>query len=101
MLAGWGCILFEIFAGSADKASDEVSDAVKQSFSNMCFLVRVGWAIYPLGYAALLISSGPDTEEALNVIYNIADFLNKIGFVLARWSCAKGETHGAEAALLA
>merc|ERR1712183_854378 len=98
-MAGWGFILFEIFAGSAGKASDDVSDAVKQSFSNLRLIVLVGWAIYPLGYAALLVSSGADTEKALNVIYNIADFLNKIGFVLACWSCAKSETGGAKALL--
>merc|ERR1712146_652921 len=99
-LAGWGFILFEIFAGSAGKASDDVSEAVKQSFANMRLIVLVGWAIYPLGYAALLVASGPATEKALNVIYNIADFLNKIGFVLACWSCAKSETDE-KAALLA
>merc|ERR1712046_567226 len=45
-LAGWAFILFEIFAGSAANASSDVSDAVKQSFSNMRLIVLVGWAIY-------------------------------------------------------
>merc|ERR1711874_7428 len=62
-LAGWAFILFEIFAGSAANASSDVSDAVKQSFSNMRLIVLVGWAIYPLGYAALLVASGPATEK--------------------------------------
>merc|ERR1712146_756789 len=30
--------------------------------------------------------------EALNVTYNIADFVNKIAFVLACWSCAKSDS---------
>merc|ERR1712207_76864 len=83
-MCGWGFILFEIFMGSAGKgASEEVTDAVKQSFSNMRLIVLAGWAIYPAGYMALLVASGPETSKALNVIYNIADFTNKIGFVLA------------------
>merc|ERR1712157_523630 len=85
-MCGWGFILFEIFMGSAGKgASEEVTDAVKQSFSNM----------------PLLVASGPETSKALNVIYNIADFANKIGFVLACWSCAKSESEETKAALLA
>merc|ERR1712166_1703727 len=31
-------------------------------------------------------------RTSLNVTYNIADFVNKIGFVLACWSCAKADT---------
>jgi len=30
-------------------------------------------------------------DTTLNVIYNIADLLNKIGFVLSCWSCAKSD----------
>merc|ERR1711988_1659472 len=31
----------------------------------------------------------------LNVIYNIADFVNKIAFVLSCWSCAKADSEKA------
>merc|ERR1711904_610929 len=39
-LAGWGFILFEIFA----------SEAGATSFNTMRMIVTVGWAIYPAGY---------------------------------------------------
>merc|ERR1712118_199772 len=50
-LAGWAFILFEIFAGESANACGDgnVSDAVKQSFSNMRLIVSAGWCIYPLG----------------------------------------------------
>merc|ERR1711907_20117 len=96
-MAGWAFILFEIFAGESAQASgtDGVSDAVKQSFNNMRIIVSLGWAIYPAGYFLGQINSSAGAAEALNVTYNIADFVNKIAFVLACWSCAKTDSEAA------
>merc|ERR1711907_297501 len=96
-MAGWGFILFEIFAGESAQASDasNVSEAVKQSFNNMRIIVSLGWAIYPAGYFLGQINDSAGATEALNVTYNIADFVNKIAFVLACWSCAKTDTEAA------
>merc|ERR1712048_584929 len=44
---------------------------------------------------------GAVDETFLNVLYNIADFVNKIAFVLACWSSAKAESEGKKDALLA
>merc|ERR1711884_839968 len=94
-MAGWGFILFEIFAGESGTCSAGCSEAVKQSFNNMRIIVSLGWCIYPLGYFfGFLMGSVNDT--VLNVIYNIADFVNKIGFVLCCWSCAKSDSEGAD-----
>jgi len=91
--AGWGFILFEIFAGeSADACKDDcVSDAVHHSFNNMRIIVSLGWSIYPIGYYLGALTGG-ENATVLNVVYNIADFVNKIGFVLACWSCAKADS---------
>jgi len=89
-MLGWFFILFEIFAGEAGGVAGECSAAVATSFSNMRLIVTIGWAIYPAGYLfGYLLGSVDDTT--LNVIYNIADLLNKIGFVLSCWSCAKSD----------
>merc|ERR1711988_669664 len=86
-LCGWGFILFEVFAGEAGSALSGCSEAVTTSFKNMRLIVSLGWSIYPLGYLfGYLLGAVDDT--VLNVIYNIADFVNKIAFVLACWSCA-------------
>jgi len=99
-MLGWVFILFEIFAGESGNAcaTSGVSDAVKQSFSNMRLIVSVGWAIYPLGYVLGCLTGAAD-ETALNVVYNIADFVNKIGFVLSCWSCAKSDSEKGDALL--
>merc|ERR1712124_11895 len=94
-MAGWGFILFEIFAGESASASGSSSVYVQQSFNNMRLIVSLGWAIYPAGYFFGTLTTSA-SSEALNVIYNIADFVNKIAFVLACWACAKSESLGQE-----
>merc|ERR1712063_81821 len=96
-LCGWGFILFEIFCGESAQASGatNVSEAVKQSFNNMRIIVSLGWAIYPAGYFLGQINDSAGAAQALNVTYNIADFVNKIAFVLACWACAKTDTEAA------
>jgi len=97
-MIGWGAILFEIFAGEAAQAakSDNVNRYVKESFSTMTYIVSIGWSIYPLGYffGYMLNAVKP---EPLNVIYNLADFVNKIAFCLAIWNSAKSSTLDAPA----
>merc|ERR1719364_605853 len=88
-LCGWGFILMEIFSGEAGGTAAGCSEAVATSFNNMRLIVTVGWAIYPLGYFLGVLCKLPGSEGVLNVVYNIADFVNKIGFVLSVWSAAK------------
>merc|ERR1712241_69825 len=90
-LCGWAFILFEIFAGEAGGTAGDCSPAVASSFSQMRMIVTVGWSIYPLGYLFGYLLGAVD-EVYLNVIYNIADLVNKIAFVLACWSCAKDDS---------
>merc|ERR1711974_19822 len=91
-LAGWAFILFEIFAGEAGKtAADGSNKYVAASFTTMRFIVSVGWSIYPLGYFFGYLM-GAVEDSALNLVYNLADFVNKIAFCLAIWSSAKSST---------
>ena len=92
-LAGWFYILFEIFSGEAGKlaGSERVNKHVKASFGTMRFIVTVGWSIYPLGYFFGYLQ-GAVSAQALNLVYNLADFVNKIGFCLAIWASAKNST---------
>jgi bacteriorhodopsin len=93
-ICGWGFILFEIFAGEGGKVASEareVSDAVRSAFNIMRFIVSIGWSIYPLGYFFGYLL-GAVSDDPLNLIYNLADFVNKIWFCLAIWGAAKTET---------
>ena len=60
----------------------------------MRMIVTVGWAIYPLGYVFGYLTGGVDAES-LNVIYNLADFINKIAFGLIIWAAAMSSAGGA------
>ena len=87
-VAAWIYILFEIFSGEAGKAmKGSGNKALKSAFSAMRMIVTIGWAIYPLGYLFGYLAGGVDSNT-LNVIYNLADFVNKIAFGVVIWSCA-------------
>merc|ERR1711976_777384 len=99
-MCGWFFILQEIFVGEAEGNVSGCSEAVATSFNNMRMIVTVGWSIYPLGYLFGYLLGAVD-ETFLNVIYNVADFVNKIAFVLSCWACAKADTAGKNTVLLA
>ena len=91
-MAGWAYILYEIFAGEAGRVSAESApEAVQKSFGTMRLIVTIGWAIYPLGYFLGYLNGAADAVT-LNVIYNIADVVNKIAFVGVIWAAANAET---------
>merc|ERR1711907_526853 len=98
-LCGWAFILFEVFAGESAQASGDCSEAVKASFNNMRIIVSLGWSIYPAGYFFGFLTGAVD-DQILNVVYNIADFVNKIAFVLCCWSCAKTDSEPAKETLM-
>jgi len=89
---GWVFILYEIFAGEASKvAASQATPAVKMSFNLMKWTVTVGWSVYPLGYFFGYLAGGTN-EATLNIVYNLADVLNKIAFGLFIWYAANEET---------
>jgi len=87
-MAGWIYILYEIFSGEAGKAAAKSGNkSLVTAFGAMRMIVTVGWAIYPLGYIFGYLTGGVDAES-LNVVYNLADFVNKIAFGLVIWAAA-------------
>jgi len=83
-------IVYEIWLGSAKKLATEAGGAVLQAHKLLCWFVLVGWAIYPIGYMA----GTPGWYESLfgglnlDVVYNIGDAINKIGFGLVIYNLA-------------
>ena len=87
-MAGWIYILYEIFSGEAGRSvAKSGNKPFVTSFSSLRMIVCVGWAIYPLGYIFGYLIDSVD-GESLNVIYNLADFINKIAFGLIIWIAA-------------
>jgi len=97
-MIGWAYILYEIFMGEASRINAQSAPpSVQSAFKTMRMIVTVGWAIYPVGYFfGYLTGSSPETSaNALNIIYNLADVLNKIAFGLIIWTVAVSETEAA------
>ena len=95
-MAGWLYILYEIFTGEAGKlCAKSVNKAMVKAFEIMRMILTIGWAIYPLGYVFGYLTGGIDSNT-LNVIYNFADFINKIAFGLVIWVAATANTSGSE-----
>merc|ERR1719440_2651656 len=71
-LAGWGFILFEIFAGEAGNTAkdNKINEYVQSSFSTMRLIVTAGWSIYPLGYFFGYLL-GSVESCSLNLVYNL------------------------------
>lgn len=84
-MAGWIYIIYEIFAGEASQISAaQGTEASKTAFNALRLIVTIGWAIYPIGY----IVEPSMGAGALNVVYNLADFVNKIAFGVVIWVAA-------------
>jgi bacteriorhodopsin len=83
-------IVYEIWLGEASKLAKAAGGNVLEAHKILCWFVLVGWAIYPLGY--MLGTEGWYTsilgKGNVDVAYNIADAINKIGFGLVIYSLA-------------
>ena len=91
-MIAWVYIIYEIFLGETAAANASSGNAASQSaFNTIKWIVTVGWAIYPVGYALGYFAGGVN-NEALNIVYNLADLINKTAFGLAIWAAAKADS---------
>ena len=92
-MAGWLYIIYEIFAGEASQISAANGTAASQTaFNALRLIVTVGWAIYPIGY---ILGAADGGAAGLNLIYNLADFVNKIAFGVVIWVAATSSSERA------
>ena len=88
-MAGWLYIIYEVFSGEASKLSVSSGNPGGQfAFNTLRIILTAGWFIYPAGYYFGHLSGSPDWNTT-NVVYNLADLINKTGFGLAIWAGAK------------
>ena len=91
-MIGWLIIIYEIFAGEASKINaSNANESSQYAFKTVRAIVTFGWAIYPIGYF-LGYFTGGDWTNTLNIVYNVADFVNKIAFSLVIYQAAKMDT---------
>ena len=84
------------FGEVAQLAEKSNSDVVKRGVRTLAWFVLVGWAIYPIGYMCMdggwLNTAMGWGSENVDLWYNIADAINKIGFGLVVYNIAVTES---------
>lgn len=99
---GYVYIVYEVFAGDIAKLTKQSNSP---ALANAMFLLKIfitlGWSIYPIGYMVLPgnLLSGVFEVKSIDLFYNIADAINKIGFGLVIYSVATAETAKARKAV--
>lgn len=95
---GYVMIAYEVWFGSAKKLASGSNDPVLQkAFSTLGWFIFAGWAIYPIGYMTIETGwlAGMIPGNAMDIIYNIGDAVNKIGFGLVIYTLAISKTQHA------
>ncbi len=92
---GYLYIVYEVFAGDVAKlAKSSDSPALGRAMFLLKIFITLGWSIYPIGYMVLQgnLLSGLFEVSSIDLFYNLADAINKIGFGLVIYSVAIAET---------
>ena len=63
-----------------DAKKAEKARRTQLAFTYMTYILTFGWAIYPLGYLYGEGVFGDEDLDMLNIVYNIADVVNKTAF---------------------
>ena len=102
----WLYIIYEIFRGEAAILNKESkNEAGQMGFAALKWIVTIGWAIYPIGYLygleettilGVRITNTAYSLELINIIYNLADLVNKTAFGIAIWLAAKKDSEKRE-----
>ncbi len=89
-------IVYLIWFGEVAKLANNSGPAVAKANKALAWFVLVGWAIYPIGYIAgteggifgIKLFQG----LSMDIVYNIGDAINKIGFGLVIYALAQSES---------
>jgi sensory rhodopsin len=88
-------IVYLVWFGEVAKLAMNAGAAVAKAVKTLGWFVLVGWAIYPIGYIAGTAGGlfGMRVFEGLSmdIVYNIGDAINKIGFGLVIYALAQAD----------
>ncbi len=93
---GYIYILYTAWFGEVKRLGDASGNSVVvRGIRTLAWFVLVGWAIYPIGYMCMpggWLNTGLGwTSQNVDLFYNIADAINKIGFGLVVYAIAKSD----------
>lgn len=103
---GYLYILYVVWFGEVKTLADNSNNpAVVRGVRALAWFVLVGWAIYPIGYMCMpggWLNVGLGWESSnVDLFYNIADAVNKIGFGLVIYGIAVSDGYADEKAVTA
>ncbi len=88
-------IVYLVWFGDVAKLANNAGPAVAKAVRTLGWFVLVGWAIYPIGYIAGTKGGlfGMEVLQgvSLDIVYNIGDAINKIGFGLVIYALAQSD----------
>ena len=88
---GYVYVLYTAWMGEVAQLATKSGDpSVVQGIRSLAWFVLVGWAVYPIGYMCMPGGwlSGILEPKNVDLFYNIADAINKIGFGLVVYNIA-------------
>ncbi len=92
---GYFYIVYLIWFGEVAQLAKAAGGAVAKANKTLAWFVLVGWAIYPIGYIAGtqggLFGANLLHGLSLDLVYNIGDAVNKIGFGLVIYTLVQNE----------
>lgn len=98
---GLGCaaflVLMYVMYGPLAQVAVTRPESLQRAYVRMRRFIVLAWPIYPLCFAAALIWPGDDVKIARELIYNIADVLNKIGMGVLALVAARETTDALQA----
>jgi bacteriorhodopsin len=78
----WLIVVYEIYYGKlAQKKNEKQDKKINFIYNNLKYIITFGWLIYPIGYLL--------NNNNMIIVYNLADFINKILFAIVIWFGAK------------
>ena len=98
--AAYFYIAYLVWFGEVAKLAQTAGPQVAKATKILAWFVLVGWAIYPLGYilgtdgglfGMILVQDKEAALHAMDIVYNIADAINKIGFGLVIYALSRTE----------
>ncbi len=62
---------------------------ISAGLDNMKRFILIGWSIYPVCFILIMISNSPEMKVTRELLFNIADAVNKIGLAMIAVSAAR------------